>query len=94
MKVLFVCSGNAYHSPLAEAIPKKLRPDLLVDSASTNVESMISEEARRHLTSRNAVQCLKKTPEGLETKNLMDCDLVIAMEHVQKNIILEKGPEC
>ena len=33
MKILFVCSGNACRSPLADALLKKLRPDVEVDSA-------------------------------------------------------------
>ena len=94
MKVLFVCSGNAYRSPLAEALLKKLRPDLVVDSAGTSVESMISGEAKRYLTKLNALQYLKKTPESLDAKSLMDYDLIIAMERVHENIILEKCPEC
>jgi predicted protein tyrosine phosphatase len=28
MRILFVCSGNAYRNPLAEALLRKLRPDL------------------------------------------------------------------
>jgi len=32
MKILFICSGNAYRSPLAEALLKKLRPDLEIET--------------------------------------------------------------
>jgi protein-tyrosine-phosphatase len=94
MKVLFICSGNAYRSPLAEALLKKMRPDLQVDSAGTNAETMISREARRYSAKQNARQYLKKTPESLETKQLDDYDLIIAMEQIHKNIILAKYPEC
>ncbi|HXX88162.1 MAG TPA: hypothetical protein VEH86_06950 [Candidatus Acidoferrum sp.] len=94
MKVLFVCSGNAYHSPLAEAILKKLRPDLVLDSAGTSVESMISGEAKRYLTRLDAVQYLKKAPESLDSKRLIDYDLIIAMERFHENVVLEKCPEC
>ena len=59
MKVLFVCSGNAYRSPLAEALLKKMRPDLQLDSAGTNVENRISGEARRYSAKQNAGQYLK-----------------------------------
>ncbi|UCH71344.1 MAG: low molecular weight protein arginine phosphatase, partial [Candidatus Bathyarchaeota archaeon] len=35
MKVLFVCTGNSFRSPVAEALLKKLRNDLEVESAGT-----------------------------------------------------------
>ena len=94
MKVLFVCSGNAFRSPLAEALLKKSRPDLQVDSAGTNVETMISAEARRFLAKQNAVQYLKKTPESLDTKRLTEYDVIIAMEHTHERIILQQCPAC
>lgn len=94
MKVLFVCSGNAYRSPLAEALLKKMRPDLQVDSAGTHAESRISVEARRYAASQNAGMYLKRTPESLETKRLVDYDLIIAMEQVHQSVILANCPEC
>jgi protein-tyrosine-phosphatase len=94
MKVLFVCSGNAYRSPLAEAFLKKIRPDLQVDSAGTRVQTRISEEARRYSARQGAEHYLKKAPESLETKRPVDYDLIIAMEQVHRSIILEKCPEC
>jgi len=94
MKVLFVCSGNAHRSPLAEALLKKLRPDLKVDSAGIHVAIPISEEARRYLTKENAEQHLKNVPEGLESKQLNDYDLIIAMEPQHKDVLLNKCPGC
>ena len=55
MKVLFVCHGNAYRSPLAEALLKKLRPDLKVDSAGLHVAIPISGEIKEHLKKVNAL---------------------------------------
>jgi len=94
MKVLFVCSGNAHRSPLAEALLKKLRPDLEVDSAGLHVAIPISEEARKYLAKENAEQYLKKTPENLNNKQLNQYDLIIAMEQRHKDYVLSKCPEC
>jgi len=94
MKVLFVCSGNAYRSPIAEALFKKLRPDLEVDSAGTQVATAISEEARKYLATENAEQYLKKVPESIDSKNLNQYDLIVAMEQRHKDAVLTKCPEC
>ncbi len=94
MKILFVCSGNAYRSPLAEALLKKLRPDLQVDSAGTLVEARIAEATRKCLVEHGAEQYLKKSPESLKAKRLNTYDLIVAMEQVHKNAILIQCPEC
>jgi len=94
MKVLFVCSGNAHRSPLAEALLKKLRPDLEVDSAGTHIAIPISEEVREYLAKRKAKQYLKRVPEGLYTKQLSEYDLIVAMEQRHKDYVLSKCPEC
>ena len=94
MRILFVCSGNAYRSPLAEALLKKLRPDLQVDSAGTLPEYRISTEAREYSKKQNSADHLKKIPEDLDTKPLGDYDLIIAMEQVHKNAVLSRCPQC
>lgn len=94
MKILFVCSGNAYRSPLAEALLKKLRPDMQVDSAGTQVETRISEATRKYSAEQDAEQYVKKAPESLKAKRLNDYDLIVAMERVHKNAVLIQCPEC
>ncbi len=94
MKVLFVCLGNAHRSPLAEALLKKFRPDLEVDSAGIHPGIPISEEARKYLARENAVQYLKEAPEALESKQLEEYDLIVVMEPRHKNVILSKCPDC
>jgi protein-tyrosine phosphatase len=94
MKILFVCSGNAHRSPLAEAFLKKLRPDLNVDSAGLRVAIPIAEQIREYLAKEDAEQFLKKYPESLSNKRLNDYDLIVAMQHGHKDAILSRCPEC
>lgn len=94
MKILFVCSGNAHRSPLAEALLRKIRPDLEVDSAGTHVAIPIAEIVRRFLAKEDAEQCLKKTPESLSNKQLETYDLIVAMEQKHKNAVLDMCPWC
>jgi len=95
MKILFVCSGNAYRSPVAEALLKKLKPEIDVDSAGIHPPLIpISEATRKYLARENAEQYLKKVPEVLDSKQLNEYDLIVAMEPKHKGAILIKYPEC
>lgn len=94
MKVLFVCSGNAHRSPLAEALLKKLRPDWEVESAGIHVAIPISEDVRKFLVKEGAEQYLKKTPEDLSSKQLDKFDLIVAMEQRHKDAVLSRCPPC
>lgn len=94
MRVLFVCSGNAHRSPLAEALLKTSRPDIEADSAGLHVAIPISQEARRYLSREKAVHYLKKFPESLDSKHLEEYDVIVAMEQRHKDAVLIKCPEC
>ena len=94
MKVLFVCSGNAYRSPVAEALLKKFKPEIDVDSAGTHIVIPTSEEAKKYLARENAEQYLKKVPEGLDSKQLGEYDLIVAMKPRHKDAVLSRCPEC
>jgi protein-tyrosine-phosphatase len=94
MKVLFVCSGNAHRSPLAEALLKKLRPDLEIDSAGLHVAIPIAEEVKDYLARESAEQYLKKLPESLNGKPLREYDVIVAMEQRHKDAIVLRCPEC
>ena len=48
MRALFDSTGNPHRSPSAEAVLKKLKPALQVESAGLHVTIRISEDARRY----------------------------------------------
>jgi protein-tyrosine phosphatase len=94
MKILFVCYGNAYRSPLAEALLKKLRPDINIESAGIRTSIPIGEEIKRYLEIQGALHLLKKTPQNLSQKNLNTFDLIITMQNIHTKTVLKKCPDC
>ena len=94
MKVLFVCTGNACRSPLADALLKKFRPDITVDSAGTYPYHKVVDLTRRYAEEHGASEFLKTVPDGLQSKNLGDYDLIVAMETEHEDAVLRQTPEC
>ncbi len=94
MRILFVCHGNAYRSPLAEALLKKLRPDLQVESAGLHVAIPVSDKIKEYLRERDAAQYLKKLPQRINEKKLGDYDVIVAMDREVESFILRKCFDC
>lgn len=94
MKVLFICTGNACRSPLAEALLKKLRPDVDVDSAGTHAYYRIVDLTRKYAEEEGVSEFLKLTPEDLDLKNLCNYDFIVAMEPRHREVILRQSPDC
>jgi protein-tyrosine-phosphatase len=94
VKVLFVCTGNACRSPLADALLKMSRPDIDVDSAGTYPYYKVVDLTRRYAMQEGASKYLKTVPEGLQSKNLCSYDLIVAMEMEHEHAILHQSPEC
>jgi protein-tyrosine phosphatase len=93
MKVLFVCTGNSFRSPVAEALLKKLRNDLEVESAGTQPASKIASNAKILLEEEDALEDLKERPEGIEQKDLKEYNLIVTMKEHHKNEILQRYPQ-
>ena len=94
MRILFVCTGNAYRSPLAEALLKKLRPDLTVDSAGLHVAIPIAPQVKAYLHAHEALDFLKQYPESIEEKELSSYNVIVAMESRHKLAVIRKCPDC
>jgi protein-tyrosine-phosphatase len=96
MKVLFVCSGNAFRSPVAEALLKKLKPEIEVDSAGSNpvVPDVVAGSAINYLAREGANHLLKRSPERLASKQLDKYELIITMEQHHRDTVLERYSEC
>jgi protein-tyrosine-phosphatase len=67
---------------------------LEVDSAGTRIVSNITKEAREYLMSEDALQYLKKIPESIDSKQLEQYNIIIAMEKRHRDSVLKKCPEC
>ncbi len=93
MKVLFVCTGNSFRSAVAEALLKKFRNDLKVESAGTQPARNIAFNAKMLLEEEDALENLKERPEGIEKKNLEEYDVIVAMKEHHKHEILQRFPQ-
>lgn len=97
MRVLFVCTGNCFRSPLAEALARKIKPGLEVESAGIAAENFIAENAKEFLKKENALEFVKPKPDQITREAVERADLIIAMEErhkefIEKNFKVGKTP--
>ena len=80
---------------MADALLKKFRPDIDVDSAGTYPYYKVVDLTRRYAEQEGASEFLKKVPDSLAVKeSLPDYDLIVAMEKEHEQAILDQSPEC
>ncbi len=80
IRVLYVCTGNSFRSPVAEALTKKYKPKVRVSSAGTHPASRISDSAMSLLENEDASMHAKKEPEPIKERVLERVDSVVVME--------------
>ncbi|MFP4115635.1 MAG: hypothetical protein ACLFTQ_00305 [Candidatus Aenigmatarchaeota archaeon] len=89
MRVLYVCTGNSFRSPVAEALTRKYRPKLEVESAGTDPASHIAENGKELLEVEGAFEYVKPDPDPLSQRALDKADTAVAMKDRHKKYILE-----
>jgi len=78
---------------VAEALLKKLRNDLAVESAGTQPAIKIASNAKILLEEEDAVENLKERPEGIDQKDLTEYNVIVVMKEHHKNEILQRYPQ-
>ncbi len=96
MRVLYVCTGNSFRSPVAEALTRKYHPDFDVESAGTNAADRVSPVGEKLLKLVDADQYLKPEPDQVTKRAVDDADLIVAMkpehrDYLVENFDLERG---
>lgn len=80
MRLLFICTGNSFRSPVAEALTRKYIPEFEVESAGTKPASEIAWNAKELLEREEALKYVKPHPEPLSERGFSEADLVVCME--------------
>ena len=80
MRVLFICTGNSFRSPVAEALTRKLRPGVETASAGFEPADHIASNGKRLLEEAGALECVKAAPEMLSHAAVRWADVIVMME--------------
>lgn len=94
MKILFVCTGNSFRSPVAEALLKKIMKDVDVRSAGTAPASGIAPNAKNLLKGEKALRYVKERPEALNEKMVDEADLIVVMKERHRREMMRRYPHA
>lgn len=89
MRVLYVCTGNSFRSPAAEALTRLHHPELEVESAGTSAVGFISDPALNFLKDHGAVEFVKPEPDQISQRAVDEADRIVAMMPEHREYILE-----
>jgi len=89
MRVLFICTGNSFRSPVAEALTRKFHPNFEVESAGTHPTDHVANEARKLLARETAKIYVKSSPNRITQRAIDESDLIIVFEKMHKDHLLE-----
>lgn len=94
MRVLYVCTGNSYRSPLAEALTRRYHSEVEVESAGVDSVDFISESTKSQLKKRDALKYVKPEPDQISQRALKEADRIVCMmqrhsEYLKRNFDVE-----
>ena len=96
MRILYICTGNSYRSPLAESLTRKIRPEIEVESAGIHAVNEVAEVTKNQLEKMDAVQYVKPRPDQISQRAIDEADRVVCMmpkhsEYIKRNFEIDPG---
>lgn len=89
MRIFYICTGNSFRSPVAEALTRKLRPEFEVESAGINPASAVAENAKELLSEEGALEYAKPGPDPVTERAIEDADVIVVMNKRHENFLRE-----
>jgi len=89
MRVLYVCTGNSFRSPVAEALTRRFYPTFEVESAGTYPATHIAHNGKELLEREGARMYVKTHPDKITQRAINDADLIVVFKKRHKDYILE-----
>lgn len=89
MRILYICTGNSFRSPAAEALTREFHPDYDVESAGTNAVGFISGPAIDFLRNHGAIQYVKPEPDQISQRAIDEADKIVCMMPEHRDYLME-----